>query len=457
LAAASVLAVLGLLGGLFVVAGAPVLGRLFPAPTAPAQADTNAFAPALDGQPDDRRAALVSGGLMFNHEWIVHAGPKDVDFDGLGPLFNQASCISCHIQGSRGRVPEHADQPLETMIVRLSMPAEGPTSKPGRHPAYGDQLNSRSIAGVPAEGSATLTFEEVSGSYGDGTAYTLLRPNLKFVNLTYGPLDGALTSLRMPQPVIGLGLLESVPTEELEKLSDPEDADGDGISGRINWLEGPDGAPVAGRFGWKAIAPGLAEQAAEAGLNDMGLTSRARLVPNCTDVQPACRAAAVRPRPDMSDRFFPTLVTYLQLTRVPERRGADQPKVREGEALFAAFGCTQCHRPTLRTGATLAIAKLGGGEFHPFTDLLLHDMGEGLADGRPEGSASGREWRTAPLWGLGLTSSISGHDRLLHDGRARGLAEAILWHGGEAKRAREAFRNASAGEREALVAFLNSL
>ena len=283
----------------------------------------------------------------------------------------------------------------------------------------------------------------------------LLAPRYDFADLAFGPLDDALISGRIAQPLIGLGLIESVAVADLEATADPEDADGDGISGRVAWLTDGSGQTIAGRFGWKADAPSIEDQAAEAAVDDMGLTNRLRREPNCTDVQTACRAEAERPRTDISDPFFAYLIDYLRMAGVPPRGDADSPQVRRGRALFAEFGCAACHRPSLMAGGTAAQPELRNRPFHPFTDLLLHDMGAGLADDRPEGAASGSEWRTAPLWGIG--HSLNGNTHFLHDGRARDLAEAILWHGGEAERAREAFRKAEAGERAALIAFLQSL
>lgn len=418
---------------------------------ASASLDRNVFTPHREEIADEaRRREFVLGQQMFTMHWTEHVPPKDVAFDGLGPTFNQTSCIGCHVHGGRGRPPGEGEA-METMVVRLSLPGGGP------HPAYGDQLNERAVPGVLPEGRAQITTVEVPGTYGDGTAYVLARPEVRFADLAYGPLDAHPVSARVAQATVGLGLLEAVPDAALAAMADPDDADGDGISGRVSRVTLHDGTPAAGRFGWKAAMPTLAEQAAEAGLNDMGLTSYLRPSANCQPAQAACVARAVRPRPDMSDNFFDNLVTYLQMTTVPERRNEDDPTVKHGEALFAAFGCANCHRPTLDTGEAAALPELANLTFRPYTDLLLHDMGEGLADGQTVGDASGREWRTAPLWGIGLTETVSGHSYLLHDGRARSLLEAILWHGGEAEAARERVVAATPEERKALIRFLESL
>ncbi len=419
--------------------------------------DRNFFAPRVADVAPDRVHEFASGARMFTREWITRVSGPDVPFDGLGPTFIETSCLGCHVNGGRSLPPQASGQSAGTMVIRLSQPGVGVDGAPGPHPAYGEQLDPRAIVGVPAEGRAMVDYTEMPGIYGDGTGYSLARPAYRFTDLAFGPLGNVLVSARIAQPQIGLGFLEGVPVAALAALADPDDSDSDGISGRINWVVDHNGKRAAGRFGWKALAPDLVEQSGAAGLQDMGLTNRARREANCPPVQVACREAAVRARTDMSDNFFDNLVTYLRMTTIPGRRGAAEPEAVRGEMLFGAFGCAQCHRPSLDTGPGAPLPELRNQRFAPYTDLLLHDMGEALADGRPEGSASGTEWRTSPLWGIGLTETVNGDQRFLHDGRARGLAEAILWHGGEAEKAREAFRNAPAADRSALLAFLKSL
>ncbi len=332
---------------------------------------------------------------------------------------------------------------------------------PAPHPAYGGQLSDRAIHGVKPEGRALIAYEEIPGAYGDGAPFSLRKPTLSFVDLAYGSMDGVLTSARVAPQVIGMGLLESVPEATLDGLADPDDLDGDGISGRINrvWSDSA-GRVMPGRFGWKANAPSVLDQSVDAALGDIGLTTSIHPAQNCGAVQIDCRAAfdqTLGEGPEISDAFVAKLVIYMQTLAVPRQRNEDDPDVRRGEAVFRASGCAACHVPTLKTIADAALPELANQVFHPFTDLLLHDMGPGLADGRPDFEASGSEWRTPPLWGLGLVRQINGHDFLLHDGRARGFAEAILWHDGEGAPAREAFRTAEKADRDALIAFLNSL
>ncbi|MGL4488698.1 MAG: di-heme oxidoredictase family protein, partial [Rhizobiaceae bacterium] len=295
--------------------------------------------------------------------------------------------------------------------------------------------------------------------YGDGEPYSLEKPIYRIENLGYGPLgDGVLLSARVAPQMIGLGLLEAVPDSILFANEDASDKNGDGVSGRLNLVENPlDIKGGIGRFGWKATQASLIAQNANAAHGDIGLTSPIHKEKNCTPSQTVCRAAPTGDELDLSQSFLDRLTLYTRLLAVPAQRNRDDPKVIDGEVLFAKFGCASCHLPTLSTDANAPLPELANQTFHPFTDLLLHDMGKELSDHRPEGGAIAAEWRTPPLWGIGLFEVTNGHQRLLHDGRARGVAEAILWHGGEAEKAREAFRNAPKAEREALIAFLNSL
>ena len=401
--------------------------------------------------PPERQRAFFFGNRLFNTNWSEF--PSSVQaFDGLGPTFNRNSCSGCHVRDGRGRPPENVGDPMDSMLVRLSLPV---SNMP--HPNYGDQLNDRAIRGVKPEGRAVIEYEEIEGAYGDGTPYTLLKPRVRFVEANFGSLDGVLTSARVAPAVIGLGLLESVPEALMEALADPDDADGDGISGRINRLTDYAGNPAIGRFGWKANVPSIAEQTAGAAVGDIGITTALFPDQNCSAAQRDCLNAPAEIEPEMSDLFFERLVTYMQTLAVPRARPKDDASFQAGLAAFATMGCAACHMPTLTTGDDAPPPELRNQTFHPFTDLLIHDMGEGLADHRPDGGATGREWRTPPLWGIGLIETVNSHDRLLHDGRARGLAEAILWHGGEAEAAKESFRTAPEAERAALIAFLNSL
>ncbi len=412
--------------------------------------------PIADLDPADRRDFFF-GNRVFNTNW-VQAPASVASFDGLGPVFNRVSCSGCHLRDGRGRSPEAFGGPMLSMLIRLSLPGTSPEGGPNPHPAYGDQLNDRALPGVPAEGRAVIHYEEVPGAFADGEPYSLRRPRYEIADLAFGPLgDDVMVSPRVAPAVIGLGLLEAVPEALILALADPDDADGDGISGRPNRVwDAIAGRPALGRFGWKANVPSLRQQNAGAAIGDIGLTSALFPEDNCPPVQVACRGLASHDGPELSDSFLDRLTLYTQVLAVPARRHAGDPAVRRGETLFRSAGCAACHMPTLVTGPH-PVAALSGQIIHPFTDLLLHDLGEDLADGRPDFQADGQEWRTPPLWGLGLLRTVNGHTELLHDGRARSVAEAILWHGGEAEPARAAFTAMNRADRAALLAFLNSL
>jgi CxxC motif-containing protein (DUF1111 family) len=242
-------------------------------------------------------------------------------------------------------------------------------------------------------------------------------------------------------------------------MADPDDRDGDGISGRPNYLRDPEsGQRLIGRFGWKANAPTLRSQTADALLNDMGLTSPVVPEENHTTMQQSVARFPSGGRPELSESMLSQLTHYVRTLAPPARRNSYDHDVREGQKLFHSIGCAACHRQTLTAGIRPdTLPEIAGQRFHPYTDLLLHDMGEGLADGRPDGEALEREWRTAPLWGLGLLRTVNGHDFLLHDGRARGIGEAILWHGGESQPSRDRWMALPATSRNQLVVFLGSL
>lgn len=421
-------------------------------------ATTEAFTFPMPNSPREHQRPFSFGNRLFNTNWVMAPGSVK-SFDGLGPMFNRVSCSGCHTLDGRGAPPASGEGPFDTMLIRLSVPGQSGHGGPNPHPAYGDQLSERANPGIAPEGLAHITYEEVKGTYGDGTAYSLRQPSYLITELGYGPLGkDIMMSPRVAPQMVGLGLLQTVPDATLTALADPGDTDGDGISGRVNmvWDQSAQ-APAIGRFGWKANQPTLAQQNAGAALGDIGLTTTPNPGQNCTAAQAACRAAITGGDPEVPDAFLAKLTLYTMTIAVPRQRNATGSAESRGAELFRAFGCAACHMPTLVTGENKDFPEVSNQTIHPFTDLLLHDMGEGLADNRPDFEASGTEWRTPPLWGLGLVPAINGHYDLLHDGRARGFAEAILWHGGEAEAAREAFRTAPADERSALIAFLNSL
>jgi CxxC motif-containing protein (DUF1111 family) len=405
-----------------------------------------------------RRAEFFIGNAFFNSPWVAAPATASAR-DGLGPLFNARSCDTCHANDGRGQPPtKPAERPI-ALVVQFATTTPGKNHEPQGDPRYGANLNPFAVGSVPPEGTVRITHREISGRYADGEIFTLAEPQYAFEELAYGELAPETRfSPRVAPAVFGAGLLEAVAESQILEWSDPDDANGDGISGRPNYVwNSREQRRVLGRFGWKANQPDVAHQTAAAFSSEMGMSTSLRSGQNCTSVQTACLEAPDGGEPEISDEIFERIVAYERMLAVPTRRELDSPQVREGARLFLEAGCASCHRPTLKTGRNENEPWLSEQTIHPFTDLLLHDMGEALADGRPDFEASGREWRTPPLWGIGLQQTVNGHTRLLHDGRARNLAEAILWHGGEAERAKEAFRTMSKEDREALLAFLNSL
>ena len=417
----------------------------------------DAFSFQAANAPRDHQRPFSFGNRLFNTNW-VEAPASVKSFDGLGPLFNRVSCSGCHTKDGRGQPPESGQGPMNSMLLRISIPGVGAHGGPRPVPDYGDQLSERGIRDVPAEGQAVISYEEIKGAYADGEVYSLRRPGYSITNPAYGALPEALMiSPRVAPHMIGLGLLEAVPEATLRRLADPEDEDKDGISGRLNQVwDSVHGQPAIGRFGWKAGQPDLLNQNAAAANGDIGLTTGFHPVENCAGRQSACAAAITGGSPELKDDFLEKLTLYTASLAVPAQRNATDKQVVEGAGVFRSLGCAACHLPTLQSGPH-PLPEVANQTFHPYTDLLLHDMGEGLADNRPEFAATGTEWRAPPLWGLGLVPTVNGHDRLLHDGRARGFAEAILWHGGEAAASQKAFRAAPKSEREALIKFLQSL
>lgn len=418
----------------------------------------DAFARPAANLVGDRRDTFFIGNAIFNRGWV--SAPASVeDFDGLGPLFNATNCSGCHFKDGRGRPPIEANEAFEQMLLRLSVPGAAPNGGPNPEPTYGDQLQGKAIFGVKSEGFARITYVEKAGTFADGTAYSLRVPSYTIEDLNYGPLaPGLMISPRTAPALVGLGLLEAIPESAIVALADPDDRDGDGISGRVNHVwDVKKGAPGVGRFGWKANSPTLEQQNAGAFNGDMGITSAFFPNESCMPSQKLCVDAPTGPTPQLRNSLELDVTFYTATLAVPGRRAVSDPAVRRGRKLFGEARCTSCHVPKAETGVLEGFPEVSNQTIAPYTDLLLHDMGEELGDGRPDFEASGTEWRTPPLWGVGLVHVVNKHELYLHDGRARGFAEAILWHGGEGARSRDAFKAMSKDDRDALLAFLRSL
>lgn len=376
---------------------------------------------------------------------------------GLGSSFNDVSCLGCHIDEPQPGEPE-GDEPGPGVLLRLSVPGETATGVPMMEPTYGLQLQTEATVGDP-EGNLEVSWEFTEGEYPDGTPFELRSPEIEVTELSAGPFDpDTLVSLRVAPPLVGLGLLEAIPQNDLLALSDPDDSNGDGISGRLNSVWDIRSESVLdGRFGWKAGQPSVYQQSAVALHDDMGITSRDVLDP-CAGQGTLCDDSKY-PVPwtaELGDYEFDEMVFYNRTIAVPIARNTDSSDAISGANTFSEIGCSACHTPTQTSGAD-EVEGLSGVTFHPFTDLLLHDMGPGLSDGRPEFLATGSEWRTAPLWGFGRRAETTGYSTFLHDGRARDAEEAILWHGGEAEESKQLFMELPAERRDQLITFLNSL
>lgn len=435
--------------------------------------DRDAFSQVSANASNEGELDFKVGNGLFKKLWVTAPASTQAS-DGLGPLFNARACQRCHIKDGRGHPPTGPDDDGVSMLLRVSIPraasdigadlldylSEAPD------PVYGLQIQDKSIAGVKAEGRIGVTWEEMPVDLADGTVVSLRKPTWSVRDTAYGPLHPQTRlSPRVAQPMIGLGLLEAIPKAEILANADPEDADGDGISGRPNrvWSRAVDDWAL-GRFGWKAGEPTVRAQSADAFAGDMGLSTSLNPVhsTDCTAAQEACLAAPNGASPqydnlEVHNEALDLVAFYARNLAVPARRDVDDPDVLRGKQVFYESGCTGCHTPKFVTARETTDPEHSFQLIWPYSDMLLHDMGEGLADGRGEWAADGREWRTAPLWGIGLTENVSGHTLFLHDGRARSLLEAILWHGGEAEGAKERVRAMPPEDRAALIRFLESL
>ncbi|MBX8606805.1 c-type cytochrome [Pseudomonas cichorii] len=432
------------------------------------KSDQNAFSMPSANLSPVRRLDFSVGNSFFRNPWVI-APSTTTARDGLGPLFNTNACQNCHIRDGRGHPPEPGDSNAVSMLVRLSIPDSAAYAEVIKRngvvpePTYGGQLQDMSVPGVAPEGKVRVEYDPLTIRFRDGMTVELRQPTLRITQLGYGPMHPYThASARIAPPMIGLGLLEAIPEAAILANADPDDKNDNGISGRPNWVwDDAQQKVVMGRFGWKAGQPTLNQQNAHAFAGDMGLTTRLKTADDCTPAQTDCRNAPNGNGPDgepeVSDNILRLVEFYTRNLAVPARRNVDDPQVLAGKNLFFKAGCQQCHTPQFTTRADAAEPELANQVIRPYSDLLLHDMGEGLADNRTEFQASGREWRTPPLWGLGLTETVSGHTQLLHDGRARNVMEAILWHGGEAQAAQRQVLAFNADQRAALLAFLNSL
>lgn len=378
---------------------------------------------------------------------------KDVP-GGLGPVFDNVSCEGCHAGDGRGRPPLPGEN-FESFLFRISIPGkDGTTGGTVNVPMFGGQLQLRASPGLTPEAKAKITYTEVAGQFADGTPFSLRAPRYEFFD-TYATLSSKMLFSPRSAPFnFGLGLLAAIPEQVILANQDPNDTNGDDISGRANVVwDAAIGKTAVGRFGWKAGAPNLFQQTAGAYNGDMGVTSPLFSAESCQGDRSECAPHA----PEVSSETVQAVAVYMATLGVPARRSLNDAQANQGEVIFYQVGCANCHMATFTTTTLAGVPSVTGQVIHPYTDLLLHDMGDDLADNRPDFLATGREWRTPPLWGIGLVQAVNGHSNFMHDGRARSLMEAVLWHGGEAKRSRDAVASLSQAARTALIKFLESL
>jgi CxxC motif-containing protein (DUF1111 family) len=430
--------------------------------------DQNAFSLPSANLPPSRRVDFSVGNSFFRSPWVI-APSTTTARDGLGPLFNTNACQNCHIKDGRGHPPTPDAANAVSMLVRLSIPDAPEYARLIEQvgvvpePVYGGQFQDMAVPGVAPEGKVRVEYTPVPVRFKDGTEIELRKPLLQITQLGYGPMHpDTRFSARVAPPMIGLGLLEAIPEEAILANAAAQAKAKNGIHGRPNQVwDDTLQKTVMGRFGWKAGQPNLNQQNVHAFSGDMGLTTSLRPFDDCTDAQTACKQApngnGPNGEPEVSDNILRLVLFYSRNLAVPARRGVNDAEVIAGKNLFFQAGCDSCHTPKYTTAANAAEPELANQVIRPYSDLLLHDMGDGLADHRTEFQASGRDWRTPPLWGIGLTQAVSGHTQFLHDGRARNLLEAVLWHGGEAQAAQQQVLSFNAEQRAALLAFLNSL
>lgn len=414
-------------------------------------ASSSAFSTMLPGMSARDQVVHGIGDTFFDSKFVSAPAPVN---PGLGAIFNNTSCSGCHQRDGRGRPPLPGES-LRAMLLRISIPGQAADGGPKAVPGFGTQLQDKAVAGYQAEASVSITYTDSSASLADGTVVSLRVPHYQITD-PYSPLPaGILISPRIASPTVGVGLIEAIPDQEILAGADPDDKDGDGISGRANMVPNyTTGTTTVGRFGWKSNVADVLGQVASAFQQDMGVTNR--VFPQESSLgQPQDTHASGGV--ELPDTVLHAVVFYMKTLAVPARRDVDNPQTIQGARLFESTGCAKCHTTTFTTTVDMTFPYTSNQVIHPYSDFLVHDMGPTLGDGRPDYQAGGDEWRTAPLWGIGLTQKVSGYAYYLHDGRARTLTEAILWHGGEAQKSREAFGKLSASDREALLAFLNSL
>ncbi|WP_017258660.1 di-heme oxidoreductase family protein [Pedobacter arcticus] len=404
------------------------------------------------------------GRSFFHTSWVTAPASTNA-VDGVGPLFNAISCNSCHIEDGRGRTPFSSDEQLSSVLIRLSIAGNDEHGGPKPVPDLGLQFRNRSTINAEPDGNVFVDYTDKVIAYADGTSVTLRVPKYRFENLRGGHPINFLFSPRIAPQVVGMGLLEAISESTILSFVDENDKNKDGISGRANYVwDYENNKTVLGRFGWKANEPSVRQQVAGALSGDMGITSPIFTKENLSgkqfDLYGGLATGSNAPgEVELPEPFFTHTVFYTEALAVPQRRNWTDATVKRGKQLFLDISCGKCHIPQIKTSNFAKLPLLSNQIIHPYTDLLLHDMGIDLADNRPDYLATGTEWRTPPLWGIGLANLVNKTQGLflMHDGRARSIEEAILWHGGEADNSKKAFMKLSATDRDAVIKFVNDL
>ncbi|MAX99338.1 MAG: hypothetical protein CMI08_09045 [Oceanospirillaceae bacterium] len=447
-----------------------------------------AFDKVAENLPDDLKADFFAGKALAEQPW-VKAPTITTARDGLGPLYNARACLACHIRGGKGRLPDDSNSAVFNAFLRLSIPAESPDDIDPRigvipEPVYGEQLQGQSIAlhhqlrasdpqqihakgDVSPEAYVYVNWHSKTITYADGSQTEIRWPEADIRYLSYGPLhENTQISLRNAPAIHGMGLIEAIPQQAIDRLADPDDSNQDGISGRVNRVwDAVSGKTVPGRFGLKANRPNMDMVVASAFANDIGISNPLFPSQPCTAAQAVCNQqihGTSNNEFELPAELLALVTEFSRNLAVPERRDANDPEVLNGRDLFYQSGCHLCHQPSFITrdstaGTSQNNTHLLNQTIWPYSDFLLHDMGDGLADKRPDFLATGNEWRTPPLWGTGLSQRVNGSNSFLHDGRARSVEEAILWHGGEASGALQNFLQMDKSSRMALIRFVESL
>lgn len=416
-----------------------------------------------------------SGFSFFRDPWVA-APSATGNRDGLGPLFNTRACIDCHTAGARAKIDKEGEILPLSFVVRLGSKDEAITSV---DPVYGGQIQPRSTSYRLTDEAITKQFSytdnvgeawlltqytKVQGQFLDGETYELLKPNYRLTQLAYGELAPHIgISVRLAPNIFGMGLLNAISVDDLLSQEDINDSNNDGISAKYNRVPNAITNDIeVGRFGFKAKQPNLHQQVAAAFRDDIGITNSSFPNESCTPKQTACNYAVEygghnAENLEIPDNRLSLTVSFNELLGVPPARKLADKKIQSGREVFYQLNCQQCHTPSYVTDEAYPVKALAKQTIWPYTDLALHDMGEGLADGVNEFKASGQEWRTPPLWGIGLQQHMTGQQRFLHDGRARTIEEAILWHGGEAEAAKKAYTTLNKQQRNTLISFIKAI